>query len=194
MKGGQFFKKDIPRYFKSIEEEETIAAVNASEHPSLIEFRTGYLDVLDIRSMLDTPFFLDGKVGGVICCEHQGEEKSWTREDVDFVKSVADIVTIAFKSARSRQLLLESQQHLEEVRAQEEELRQNMEEMHAIQEDLARKSIEIENVRKVEKERADLQIESQKKIMAKVMEKFKAKEEGYLTEIARLRQPMASQN
>jgi GAF domain-containing protein len=188
--GGEFLEKDIPTYFKSVVEEELIVAHHAMEHPALIEFRQGYLDTLDIRSMLDVPFYVDGRVGGVICCEHQGDTKQWTPEDVDFAKSVADIITIALKAARAKQLLHESQQRLEEVRAQEEELRQNMEEMQAIQEELARKNNEMEEFRRLEKERADSQIQAQKKIMAQVMEKFKGQEEAYKRQILELKQKL----
>ncbi len=190
--GGEFFQKDIPTYFKSVEDEEIIIATDASAHASLIEFKSGYLDVLDIRSMLDVPFFLDGKVGGVICCEHQGETKLWTEEEVDFAKSIADIITIAFKSSSARQSLRDSQQRLEEVRAQEEELRQNMEEMQAIQEELARKNNEMEEFRRVEKERADSQIQAQKKIMTQVVEKFKLQEENYKRQIGDLQNRLSS--
>ncbi len=106
--GATFSKNDLPVYFESVESEEVIVAKQADKHPSLLEFRQGYLDVLDIRSMLDVPFFLDGKVGGVICCEQQNATKDWTDEEVDFAKSVADIITIAFKSYNASKILAET--------------------------------------------------------------------------------------
>jgi len=87
-------------------------------------------------------------------------------------------------------LLHESQQRLEEVRSQEEELRQNMEEMQAIQEELARKGDELERVRQLERERAETQINAQKKIMNTVMEKFKSSEEQYKARIAILEEKL----
>lgn len=145
--GGELFRKDLPLYFKSVVEEEVIAAADTFQHPSLIEFRKGYLDVYDIRSMLDVPFFLDGKVGGVICCENQKENKHWTSDDVNFAKSVADLITIAYKSAQSKKLLDDAQQMAEELRAQEEEIRQNMEELSATQDELHRQMSVSEKVR-----------------------------------------------
>ncbi len=106
--GATFSKKDLPIYFESVESEEVIVAKHADKHPSLVEFRVGYLDALDIRSMLDVPFFLDGNVGGVICCEQQNATKDWSEEDVDFAKSVADIITIAFKSYQTNSILTET--------------------------------------------------------------------------------------
>jgi GAF domain-containing protein len=136
--GGELFKKDIPTYFASVESEEVIAANDTFVHPSLIEFRKGYLDVYDIQSMLDVPFFLDGAVGGVICCENQKQQKQWSAEDIDFAKSVADLITVAYKSATAKKLLADAQKMAEELRAQEEELRQNMEELATTQEELQR--------------------------------------------------------
>lgn len=109
--GMQLFQKDIPRYFQSITDEEVIVAPDAFQHEAISEFKVGYLDVLNIKSMLDVPFFIDGEVGGVICCENQGTQKNWSAEEVDFTKSVADILTIAFKSAKMKSLLENAHQH-----------------------------------------------------------------------------------
>lgn len=106
--GMVLYQKDIPRYFQSVETEEVIVAADAFDHPAIAEFKVGYLDVLNIKSMLDVPFFIDGSVGGVICCEHQGVQKYWTPEEEDFAKSVADIITLAYKSARMKELVEET--------------------------------------------------------------------------------------
>lgn len=182
--GGELYKKDIPTYFSSVEQEEVIQAENTFEHPSLIEFRKGYLDVLDIQSMLDVPFFLNGKLGGVICCENQGQQKKWSPEDVEFGQSVADIITIAFKSAQMKKLLQESQAKTEEIMAQEEEMRQNMEEMQAIQEELARKNNDTEAQKSAENQKTD-------QIIAKLKNELKEKESVYQQKIDTLQKQIA---
>lgn len=111
--GMSLYQKDIPRYFDSIENEEVIVAPDANNHAAIAEFKVGYLDVLDIKSMLDVPFFIDGNVGGVICCENQGQHKHWTPEEEDFAKSVADIITIAYKSARMKEALAQTRSEYE---------------------------------------------------------------------------------
>jgi len=145
--GAELFAKDLPHYFEAVKSEQVILATDAMDHPALVEFRKGYLDVYDIRSMLDVPFFLDGKIGGVICCEHQKEWKDWTPEDADFGKSVADLITVAFKSYTAKTLLEEAQSMTEALRSQEEELRQNMEELSATQEELERQMHSIQQVK-----------------------------------------------
>lgn len=104
------YQKDFPTYFKSIEAEEVIVAPDAFNHEAISEFKTGYLDTLDIKSMLDVPFFINGRFGGVICCEHQHNQKPWSPEEVDFAKSVADIITLAYKSASMKEILEEMRQ------------------------------------------------------------------------------------
>lgn len=103
--GGELFRKDLPAYFKAVESEEIINAPDVFNHDALVEFRKGYLDVLNIKSMLDAPYFIDGKLGGVICCENQEVTINWTEEHVDFLRSVADIITIAHKSKQSQSLI-----------------------------------------------------------------------------------------
>ena len=60
---------------------------------------------LKIESMLDVPFFNEGKIAGVICCEHQNEQKDWTDEDVEFLKSCADLITVTYNTAKINQML-----------------------------------------------------------------------------------------
>lgn len=137
--GMTLYQKDLPRYFKSIETEEVIVAPDAFNHEAIAEFKTGYLDVLNIKSMLDVPFFVNGQVGGVICCEHQGNQKQWSPEEVDFAKSVADIITIAYKSAGMKEMLQEAERKSEALKEQEQNIRQNMERLSAMQQEMEQK-------------------------------------------------------
>ncbi len=104
---------------------------------------------------------------------------------------VIGVSLIAHDITQRLQLLKESQQQTEEVKAQEEELRQNMEEMQSIQEDAGRKAEEIERVRRTEKERADSQINAQKKIMETTVEKFRKTEAEYIARIQKLEAELA---
>jgi PAS domain S-box-containing protein len=146
--GGQLLKKDFPLYFNSVVSEEVIVADDVHSHASLVEFKKGYLDTYNIVSMLDAPFYLNGKVGGVICCENQHQQKSWTQEDIDFIKSVADIVSLAYKSSESKNLLNKALHQAEELQAQEEEMRQQLEELTATQDALNEKMNALEETSK----------------------------------------------
>lgn len=83
-------------------------------------------------------------------------------------------------------LLQKARENEEMMRAQEEIMKQSLEEMNAIQESLKEKAQEIERVRTEEKTRADALIDSQKKIMEKVLQKQRDKEEELTARIAAL--------
>ncbi len=96
--GTQLFGKDFPGYFRAVLAEENIVAEHAHTHAATREFSEVYLKPLHIESMLDVPLFNQGKVLGVICCEHQHETKRWTDEDADFLRSCAELITLVFKT------------------------------------------------------------------------------------------------
>jgi PAS domain S-box-containing protein len=97
--------RDYPGYFEAVSSEAIIVAKDAHTHVATREFSEGYLAPLKIESMLDVPFFNEGKIAGVICCEHQNEQKDWTDEDVEFLKSCADMITVTYNTAKINQML-----------------------------------------------------------------------------------------
>jgi len=98
--GAELHARDFPGYFEAITQEEIIAAKDAITHSATREFADVYLRPLNIQSMLDVPFFNEGRIAGVICCEHQHEQKEWTEEDIEFLKSCADLVTVSFNTMK----------------------------------------------------------------------------------------------
>jgi PAS domain S-box-containing protein len=103
--GTELTGRDFPGYFEAVSREEVIVAKDAHTHPATKEFSAGYLTDLGIQSMLDVPFFSEAKIAGIICCEHQREQKDWTDEDVEFLKSCADLVTVARNTAKINKML-----------------------------------------------------------------------------------------
>ena len=103
--GMELSGRDYPGYFEAVSSEEIIIAKDAHTHVATREFSEGYLRSLKIESMLNVPFFNEGKVAGVICCEHQNEQKDWTDEDVEFLKSCADVITVTYNTAKINQML-----------------------------------------------------------------------------------------
>ncbi len=105
----------------------------------------------------------------------------------DIEKDVQREKEMQEKQREIEDLLEEAQQGEEMLKAQEEVLRQNLEEMIAVQEAMKEKVSEVERVREEERTRATTLIESQKKIMEKVMAKHKEKEGEMQTQIEQLR-------
>src|SRR5690606_1684720 len=95
-------------------------------------------------SLLLVPLKVNDEVEGVL---EMASFKEYEEHEIAFVEQVAEIIASTISNARindkTRKLLQESQQHAEELRAQEEEMRQNMEEMQATQEQMHRQAEEM---------------------------------------------------
>ncbi|TAF74466.1 MAG: HAMP domain-containing protein [Bacteroidetes bacterium] len=107
-------QKDYPIYFQAITSGEPINAPNAESDLNTIEFNENYLKPNNIKSMLDIPYYVDGLVRGVICCEHKNVVKKFDVIDFNFTKSIADILTIAYKSLQRKEaeVQIQEQSHI----------------------------------------------------------------------------------
>jgi GAF domain-containing protein len=101
--GAKLLQTQYAPYFGAVLAEKVIVATDARKHDATACFLESYLKPLEIYSMLDVPYFDNGKFQGVICCEHQFGQREWDQEDVLFVKSVADLVGMANSSAQRKQ-------------------------------------------------------------------------------------------
>lgn len=111
--GAEFAAADYPIYFQSLMEERTIVADDARSDPRTCEFTDGYLDVHGITSMLDAPLRSKGEVVGIICHEHVGEPRFWTRDEQQFAASLADLASLALESAERAQAMVALRQSQE---------------------------------------------------------------------------------
>lgn len=112
------YAKDYPVYFEYLQEERTLAASNAHKNPATREFSDVYLKPLNINSMLDAPIRKNGKVVGVVCCEHVNTFKRWSLNDESFAGSIADLVARSMTSAdrvRAQSELRELNENLEKI-------------------------------------------------------------------------------
>jgi GAF domain-containing protein len=109
--------EEFPEYYKALMLEQVIPAVNAQIHWQTRELKEKYLVPRNIVSMMDSPYFISGKLGGVICCEHR-QAKNWANEDILFVQALSDIVTLSIMTQERRNYeaaLLEKQAEIIQI-------------------------------------------------------------------------------
>ncbi|MDP8247806.1 MAG: PAS domain S-box protein [Candidatus Tritonobacter lacicola] len=97
--GGRLSLKRYPAYFKVLESSRIVAVNDAWSDPRTCEFTASYLSTYGITSMMDVPIRLHGEIIGLICHEHVGSMREWTRDEQDFAGSMADMVSLAFEAS-----------------------------------------------------------------------------------------------
>lgn len=116
--GAVLKRTDFPNYFEAVEDARLIAADDAHNDPSTRDFTEVYLKPLGITSMLDAGIFKHSKLVGVVCAEHVGPQRKWEDEELTFIHSIADIVTLCIESSERHRAERELEKHkelLEEV-------------------------------------------------------------------------------
>jgi len=98
-KEGDLLEENFPHYFHALKQENVIPASYANTHPDTAELSEKYLKARNIRSMLDTPFFLNGELAGVLCLEQVEEFKIWKADDIIFAQALSDVVALAYQAS-----------------------------------------------------------------------------------------------
>ena len=92
---GELDCKKYPNYLKHLLDEKIIIANDVLTDFKTIEFADTYTIPFGIKSMMDTPYFIDGKFKGILCCEEQRYHKEWDDMDQLFSMSVSKLISIA---------------------------------------------------------------------------------------------------
>src|SRR5690606_20536501 len=77
-------KRKAPNYFKALEENRVLVIYDAVKDSATSDLKEFYLKPLGITSMLDAPIRAGGELLGVVCHEHIGTRRNWTREEQNF--------------------------------------------------------------------------------------------------------------
>lgn len=101
-------KEKYPIYFQNIETGNQIVASNVYNNNITKELCEDYFPKYNIKSLLDTPIIINGEIVGILCFEKVDKIIEWDNEDINFARSIADLIAIAKES----QLLLESDKKL----------------------------------------------------------------------------------
>jgi hypothetical protein len=99
--GTELFAKDFAPYFRALVAERTIAVHDAHADPRTACFSEGYLKPLGINSLLDVPIWVGGAMVGVICHEHIGPKRQWTKDEETFAYLMSNFITLALERGGS---------------------------------------------------------------------------------------------
>jgi PAS domain S-box-containing protein len=100
--------ENYPIYFRQLETGVQIVASNVYNNNITSELCLDYFPKNNIKSLLDTPIFINGKIIGILCFESIEEMREWDNEDINFSRSIADLIAIAIES----QMRIEVEQKL----------------------------------------------------------------------------------
>lgn len=75
-------------YFDALERDGAINAPDALAHPALLGFAASYLQPLDVRSVLEVCFSVNGQVFGVFSCEQVGETVAWSQRQLQTLRQI----------------------------------------------------------------------------------------------------------
>ena len=105
--GATIDRADFPRYFALLSDARVIAVRDACHDPRSAEFAAIYFAGAGVSSTLDAPVRWQGVPTGVLCCEHSGELRTWRDDEVSFIASLADAVSLALEADRRRRAELD---------------------------------------------------------------------------------------
>ncbi|MCX2743931.1 GAF domain-containing protein [Mangrovivirga sp. M17] len=128
-------ENDFPEYFKALKDEKLIVVEDVYESEVTRSLLVSYMIPNEIKSMLDSPFFIDNALGGVICCEN-AKTRIWQPEERFFVNALSDLISVAYK-AKQRDIyqkeLLKKKREIEELNEElEEKVRQRTVELEEL--------------------------------------------------------------
>ncbi len=101
--GMEIFSSDYPTYFEALEVDEIIAATDANSDPRTQELARFYLQPNNVASILDAPVRLGKETIGVLCIERLYVFRPWTVEEQSFVRSLADLISLAYEAHQRQQ-------------------------------------------------------------------------------------------
>lgn len=102
-KGVKLNKEDYPIYFKGLNENPLILATDVFKSVVFEEFKENYFKKFNIKSTLDIPIYISGKLIGISCFEAVDEVKNWTNEDINFAKTISEIIALAIETIKRKE-------------------------------------------------------------------------------------------
>ncbi|WP_320815855.1 PAS domain S-box protein [Flavobacterium sp.] len=95
--------EDYPIYIENLQNEPIIIATDAINSDIFIELKGNYFKQFNIKSLIDIPIHSSGKLIGVCCYEATETIKEWTNEDINFARTVTEIIALAIETIKRKE-------------------------------------------------------------------------------------------
>jgi GAF domain len=86
---------DVGAYFEALERDGAINAPDAQSHPALQGLLANYLVPLDVKSLLEVSFSVNGQVFGVYSCEQLGSPLAWTPRQLQSLRQIGSRASLS---------------------------------------------------------------------------------------------------
>jgi|SRR6056297_639319 len=94
--------KENPNYFEGILKNKIISISDAINDKNTKDFAQNYLLPKNITSMMDVIIQVSDDLYGVLCFEHIGAKRTWTRDEEEFATSIANLVSLMVESSERK--------------------------------------------------------------------------------------------
>ena len=101
-KGLITYRDERPKYFENLGKEQLIVATDVFQNEYTSEFVKDYFVQGKILSMLNIPVFINGKFHSLLSFETTKMKREWDNDDINFARSIADVVALAIETFRRR--------------------------------------------------------------------------------------------
>jgi GAF domain-containing protein len=95
---------DVEPYFDALLRDGCVVAADARTHPSTSCFLDEYLLPLDVRSLMDVCFSVNGVLFGTFSCEEVGSTRQWTGGQLALLRRIAAAASLALARAAKPEL------------------------------------------------------------------------------------------
>ncbi len=98
-----FSKHHFPAYFAYLLDQQLIIADDVDTHPATRDFKEFYTGPLGVKSMINAPICVNGKLVGGVGCDSTSAARHWSNEDVGFMSALAEIAARALAAEAKMQ-------------------------------------------------------------------------------------------
>jgi GAF domain-containing protein len=90
-------------YFDALERDGAVVAPDARNDPTTRVFVDTYLRPLDIHSILDVSFSVNGVMFGIFSCEQVGQPVKWTQRQLQWLRQIGSRASLTLLNAATAQ-------------------------------------------------------------------------------------------